>query len=108
MDDDAAVERVLRSAPEVLGEVMPGLEQVHLAAGQGWLGFAHGRATLHAVGRDRLASAGPHLDTGGRLLKWANNSSDTLQNTVLLTTGFDRIRSDGCCLGDRRAACSTR
>jgi transposase len=27
MDDDAAVERVLRSAPEVLGEVMPGLER---------------------------------------------------------------------------------
>jgi transposase len=27
MDDDTAVERVLRSAPEVLGEVMPGLER---------------------------------------------------------------------------------
>jgi transposase len=27
MDDDTVVERVLRSAPEVLGEVMPGLER---------------------------------------------------------------------------------
>jgi transposase len=27
MDDDAVVERVLRSAPEVFGEVMPGLER---------------------------------------------------------------------------------
>jgi transposase len=27
MDDDTAVERVLASAPEVLGEVMPGLER---------------------------------------------------------------------------------
>jgi transposase len=36
----------------------------------------HGRTALHAIGRDRLARTGPHMDTRSGLLNWTNNRTD--------------------------------